>query len=199
MKVGAGWSKQGRSQACLNPGKGVAGKVMAKLNPRFQAQEESRGGWALLGFGNTAIVDMVRMSFVGCAGWCQGATESTVQSLLESFGSWKYWQPLKSWKCLSNCLCLLVCVSALATSCLTSLPTVSLFLQATHSVLSQVSLLCRATPPLPGLEQSGGGSPDSGGQLLRGQSRVCLRRRGRTPRSDAEPGGGAGSREAAGD
>lgn len=88
---------------------------MAKLNPRFQAQEGSRGGWAL-GLGKTAIVDMVRMSFVGCAGGgAQGAAEDAVQSLLESFGSLR---PLAAPEVLGSvypiCLCLLVCVSALA-------------------------------------------------------------------------------------
>lgn len=87
---------------------------MVKRNPRFQAQEGSRGGWAL-GLGNT-IVDMVRVSFVGYAGGgAQEAIEDAVQSLLESFGSMR---PLTAPEVLGSvypiCLCLLVCVSALA-------------------------------------------------------------------------------------
>ena len=57
---------------------------MAKQNPRFQAQEGSRGGWAL-GLGNTAIVDMVRVSFVGCAGGgAQEAVEDAVDAVEEA-------------------------------------------------------------------------------------------------------------------
>lgn len=87
---------------------------MAKRNPRFQAQEGSRDGWAL-GLGNT-IEDMVRVSFVGCAGGgAQEAVEDAVQSLLESFGSMR---PLTAPEVLGSvypiCLCLLVCMSALA-------------------------------------------------------------------------------------
>ena len=149
---------------------------MAKRNPRFQAQEGSRGGWAL-GLGNTAKVNMVRVSFVGCAvGGAQEAVEDAVQSLLESSGRGRL---LAAPEALGSvypvCLCLLVCVSALAPVLSHSSPQRSLFsCRPTHSVLSQASLLCQAPPPPPGLEQSGRSSRP-GGQLLRGQSRVCLR------------------------
>lgn len=166
---------------------------MAKLNPRFQAQEESRGGWAL-GLGNTAIVDMVRMSFVGCAGGgAQGAAEDAVQSLLESFGSLR---PLAASEVLGSvypiCLCLLVCVSALARLVSLISPTVSLFLQA-HPLCSFPGL-----PPLSGYPTS----PRAGTKWWELQTRRSASQRSeqgvpQTPRSDAEVrcrglGGGGG-------
>lgn len=162
---------------------------MAKLNPRFQAQEGSRGGWAL-GLGNTAIVDMVRMSFVGCAGGgAQGAAEDAVQSLLESFGSLR---PLAAPEVLGSvcpiCLCLLVCVSALARLVSLISPTVSLFLQA-HPLCSFPGL-----PPLSGSPTS----PRAGTKWWELQTRRSASQRSeqgvpQTPRSDAEAwGAGAG-------
>ena len=41
--------------------RGAVGKVMAKQDPRFQAQAGSRGEWAL-GLDNPTVVDMVRVS-----------------------------------------------------------------------------------------------------------------------------------------
>lgn len=109
---------------------------------------------------NTTVVDVVSVVPVGCPGGDAWEAVDTLWSLLESFGGIR---PLAVPEAMGSvypiCLCLDVCVSALAPVLSHWSPTTPPFSsRPTHSLPSALPPLSGSPLP-PGLEQSGGG-PD---------------------------------------